>query len=139
MTPNGVEQNFAFDTFGGAVNVSQEACAPNEPPVTVVRGTTQMTLPMIGENGNKEAAMVSASFKLCQSTLRSVSFEFYSSIGIPVGNTGLFATGMSGGVDIFPDNTQIHFGMDLQVGQGNTPIWQGTGQVMIDTRLLRAV
>ncbi len=124
-SPQSISQEFSFDTFGGSVSVGYEPCEPGGPEVTVIRGETQLMMPNIGAIG--------AGFKLCESTLRSVHFEFYSPVGVPLANSGLFLTGMNGQVDIFPDYTQIKFGLNFQTGDGGS-LFRGYGDVTIDTR-----
>lgn len=126
-----ISQEFSFDTFGGAVSVEQEPCQEGGPVVTVIRGETRITMPNIG-GGSSPDAMLDAKFKLCETSLRSVHFEFQSPIGIPIGSSGLFATALKGGVDIFADYTQVKFGLSFQSGDGNT--FKGQGDVTIDTR-----
>ncbi len=131
-----MSQEFSFDTFGASVSVEQEPCAEGDTQiVTVIRGETQLTLPNIG-NGTSPDEAIAASFKLCQSggetSLRSVHLEFHSPVGIPIANSGLAATGISGSVDIHPNYTTINFGLDFQTMDGST--FLGHGDVTIDTR-----
>ena len=60
-------------------------------------------------------------------------------LGIPLGNSGLFVTGLSGNVDIFPSYTTIKFGIDMQAAQGGDGgLVKIHGDVTIDTRGLVA-
>jgi len=125
---------YSFDTFGAGVTVEMEPCAPGEPAVMVIRGETRMTMPNIGDGSNPDG-VIAASFKLCQTKLRSVSFQFHSPVGLPIGSSGLFVTGMTGQVDLSPNYTQIKFTLDFQAAQGGDGgLMKGSGSVMIDTR-----
>jgi len=67
-------------------------------------------------------------------TLRSVHLEFTSPVGIPVGSTPLFLTGLKGTVDIYPRRTTIKVGIHFQVAQGGDGgAVKGYGEVIIDT------
>lgn len=130
-----VDQQFSFDAFDARVSIQTEACEPGGAPVTVIRGGTNLALPNIGAG----AASIKATFKLCETSLRSVSMSFQSSVGIPIGNSGLFLTGLSGSVDIYADYTQVRFGLDFQAAQGGDGgLFKGHGEVIIDTRGLFA-
>jgi len=132
--PQDVGGQYSFDTFGAGVTVEMEPCAPGEPAVTVIRGETRMTMPNIGDGSNPDG-VIAASFKLCQTKLRSVSFQFHSPVGLPIGSSGLFVTGMTGQVDLSPNYTQIHFTLDFQAAQGGDGgLMKGSGSVLIDTR-----
>jgi len=130
-------QPFSFDTFSGAVTVALEKCDANGSghEVVVVRGETQMTLPNIGDSSNPDS-LIQASFKLCETSLRSVHMEFHSPGGVPIGSSGLSLTGLSGAVDIYDDHTTITFGLDFQTTDGG--LLTGHGDVTIDTRGLFA-
>ncbi len=129
-----INQEFSFDSFGASVSVQQEPCEQGGPVVTVIRGETRMLLPNIG-SGTDPSNTVAAGFKLCETSLRTVHMSFSSSLGIPLGNSGLFLTGLQGQVDIFPDYTQIKFGLDFQAAQGGDGgIFKAHGEVIIDTR-----
>ncbi|GAC1555212.1 MAG: hypothetical protein NVS2B7_31070 [Herpetosiphon sp.] len=130
---------YSFDSFGAAVSVEQAKCTPTDTvDSTVIKGQTKMTLPNMG-NGAEADSVVAASFKLCNTSLRTVAMTFHSSVGIPIGNSGLFLTGLSGEVDLFPDYTVIKFGLDFQASQGGDGgILYGHGDVTIDTRGLLA-
>lgn len=131
-SPQGIAQEFSFDTFGGEVSVAQESCEENGPVVTVIRGATKMTMPNIGGGGSPDAMLNVIEFKLCEASLRSVRFEFHSPIGIPIGNSGLLATGLDGDITIYPDFTQINFKLLFQSADAHT--FKGEGLVTIDTR-----
>lgn len=130
----GMSQQFAFDTFGGSVTVEEAPCeAGGTTNVTVVRGETRMAMPMIG-GGGESTGYVAAKFKLCSTSLREVGFEFSYPPGIPLGNSGLFVTGMQGTIGVYPEHTTLKFGMDFQAGQGSDGgIVKGHGDVTIDT------
>ncbi|HYF62913.1 MAG TPA: hypothetical protein VD886_08885, partial [Herpetosiphonaceae bacterium] len=131
--PNDISQNFSYDTFGASVSVTQEKCG-GDAIVTVIRGETRLTLPNVGD-GTSPDGVIAASFKLCGGALRQVHMEFKSPLGIPIGSTGFFLTGLSGTVDIMPDYTQIKFGLDFQAAQGGDGgLLKAHGEVTIDTR-----
>lgn len=136
--PQAVRQDFSFDTFGASVSVTQEPCEAGGPNVQVIRGETRMTLPNIG-SASDASSLISAGFKLCEASLRNVHMEFKTSVGIPLGNSGLFVTGLSGNVDIYPDYTQIRFGIDMQAAPGGDGgLVKIHGDVTLDTRGLVA-
>jgi hypothetical protein len=137
-SPSAGSQDYSFDAFGSSVSVQQEPCDAGGPVVTVVRGETRMTMPNLG-NGSDPNMVVAAKFKLCSTSLRGVSFQFSSPVGIPIGASGLFATGLRGSVDIYPAYTTIKFGLDFQATPaGDGGIFKGSGNVTIDTRGLFA-
>lgn len=137
----GVPQEYSFSTNGATVSVQRERCRPDEAQeVTVVRGETRISLPGVGDTSNEQSSMIAATFKLCQSTLRNVSMTFSSPVGIPLGNSGLFMTSLSGSMDINPGYTTITLKMGVQAAQGGDGgILRGTGTVTIDTRGLFAL
>jgi len=131
-SPQAVSQNFAFDTFGGEVSITQEKCGGTA-EVTVIRGETTMALPMVGD-GSSPDSMIRTSFKLCGDpsvALREITFEFHSPVGVPIGSTGLFANGLKGTVEVGPSDTTITIGMDCYYGDPDT--FQGHGEVTIST------
>ena len=137
----GVSAEFSYDAFGASVSITIERCDDkdqNAPEVTVVRGETSIALPNLGSSTDADA-MISASFKLCQTSLRQVRMEFSSAVGIPIASTGLFMTGLNGTVDIYDTYTTISFGLDFQAAQGTDGgTFKGSGTVTIDTRGLFA-
>lgn len=122
-------KEYSFDTAAGSVSIRRAPCTEGGPIVTIVEGETQLAMPNIGAD---PTSMVAAQFKLCGTALRRASFQFKTSSGIPIGNSGLFLTGMNGQVDILPSYTQINFGMDF--AGGNSNVIAGHGEVTIDTR-----
>ena len=126
-----LDENFSFDAFKAQVRVVREKCGGIGDVVTVVYGQTQMAFPNIGD-ATQPGGFVAAGFKLCQDQLRGVNFAFYYAPGIPLGNSGLAMTGMSGDITINPDFTQVIFTMDLQTVDGY--LWKGSGTVTMDTR-----
>lgn len=137
------EQDFSFEAHKASVRVARERCVDNPqspgyvenaPIVTVIQGEARIALPNIGSSGD-QGSLIAASFKLCSSTLRSVRMEFASPVGIPIGATGMFLTGLRGGVDIFPDYTQIQVGVTFQAAQGGDGgLFTAKGDVLIDSR-----
>ncbi len=142
-------KEFSFDAFNTTVSVEQKKCHPDDAEtVTVISGEGQITIPNIGAGGD---ALIDASFILCQTlpekiaapdsppSLRKVHLAFSSSVGVPLGNSGLFVTGLRGTVDIAPTYTTITVGLDLQAAQGSSGgVLKGHGEVTIDTRGLFA-
>ncbi len=132
-------QEYSFDAYKASVSVQQEWCTQedqqqNNPKVLVVRGETRMALPNIGDSGASPDAAIAASFKLCSSSLRGVHMEFYSPVGVPIGTSGLFLTGLNGSVDIYPEHTRITMGLRFQAAQGGDGgVFTATGEVTIDT------
>lgn len=139
--PQAVEQEFSFDAFEAKVSVGYQTCTDDEKDtkkVLVIEGSTSITLPNIGDGSDPDAA-ISAGFKLCETSLRSVHLEFDSPLGIPLGNTGVFLTGLGGTVDIFPDHTTISLSIAFQAAQGGDGgAFKVEGEVTIDTRGLFA-
>ncbi|MFN8488786.1 MAG: fibronectin type III domain-containing protein [Caldilineaceae bacterium] len=137
---NDFNGNFSYDTFGAHVNISRALCDPSvdTEEVDVIEGATFMTLPNIGDGGDA-STYIASTFKLCQSSLRSVHMEFRTAVGIPIGNSGLFLTGLEGTVDLYPSHTTIKFGIDLQAAAGGDGgLVKVHGDVTIDTRGLFA-
>ena len=132
---DGISQSFSYDTFGATVSVTQDRCDKNDPAiVTVIKGETKLALPSIGDSATGNAAITSA-FKICQTSLREVKLAFQSPVGIPIANSGLFLTGLSGEVDLYPSHTTITFGIDIQAAAaGDGGLLKVHGDVTIDTR-----
>src|SRR5262249_4445868 len=136
------EQEFNFDAFNATVSVETDYCltapngAPTGPQVLVIRGETRIAMPNIGST-NDPTAGISASFTLCDLPsdglgLRSVHLSFDAPVGIPIGTSGLFLTGLEGGVSIYPEYTEIEFGLHFQTEpSGPGGILKGSGTVLI--------
>ena len=141
--PMDASQAFSFDAFGGSVEVTYEPCAAGEAKALVIHGSSRLALPNIGSSGDPNS-LIAAEFKLCRTSipgdgtrtaLRGVKLTFKSPVGIPIGNSGLFVTGLEGYVEINPDYSIITFDMDIQAAPGgNGGVFKGHGKVMIDTR-----
>jgi hypothetical protein len=135
-------QEYSFDAYKASVSVEQEMCIdnpkskgynPNAPIVTVIRGETRMALPNIGSSSDPNAG-ITASFKLCEGTLRSVHLAFESPVGLPIGTSGLFLTGLEGSVDIYPTGTVISVTIKFQTSpSGDGGLLKVQGTVTIDT------
>lgn len=136
---NDFNANFSYDTFGAKVAVRKGKCVEEDTTeVDIIEGATYVSLPSIGSSGGADAR-IGSSFKLCQSTLRRVHMEFQTPVGVPLGNSGLFLTGLEGTVDIYPGHTTITFGLDIQAAPGGDGgILKMHGKVTIDTRGLFA-
>ncbi|MCB0188701.1 MAG: hypothetical protein KDE31_30740, partial [Caldilineaceae bacterium] len=128
-----IGKEFSFDAFKASVSVDYTQCGGVGPDVWVITGDTTMALPNIGAAG--AGGGISAGFTLCETSLRSVRFSFESPVGVPIGNSGLFLTGLRGAVDIYPDYTQIKVGLNFQAAPGGDGgIFKAWGEVTIDTR-----
>jgi hypothetical protein len=121
-------KEFSFGANKAKVSVDFAPCGGVGPDVFIIRGEAEVAVPNVG-------AGVASSFMLCETSLRSVHMSFEAAIGVPLGNSGLFLTGMHGGVDIFPDYTKITVGLNFQAAPGgNGGVFKATGTVIIDTR-----
>ncbi len=108
--------SYSFDAYQAEVSITKEKCLPTDTQeVLVVRGGASMVIPGIGGG---DGAAVGAEFKLCETALRETHMFFSSPIGIPIGSTGLFLTGLDGHVTITPVGTEIVVGIDFQAAQG---------------------
>ncbi len=134
---NDFNANFSYDTFGAKVVVRQGRCVEGDSTdVEIIEGATYVSLPSIGGSADTR---IGSSFKLCQSSLRQVHMEFKTPVGVPLGNSGMFLTGLEGTVDIYPGHTTISFGIDIQAAPGGDGgILKMHGKVVIDTRGLFA-
>lgn len=131
LAAQGFDQEFSFDAYSARVSVEQAPCDAGGPTVAVVRGEAGVALPNIGDGA---ASPIRASFKLCDGELRTVHMEFTSPVGIPVGASGLFLTGLQGTVDIKPDHTVVTLGISFQTEPaGDGGIFKGSGTVIIDS------
>ncbi len=134
---------YSFTGTNARASVTYEACKSGETAVTVIRGSIDLTVPNVGDSppdAGTPPQRFAATFKLCQSSLREVFFEFSSPIGIPLGNSGLFMTVVGGRIDINPGYTQITLKISVQASQGSGGgVLRGTGNVLIDTRGLFAL
>jgi hypothetical protein len=125
---NAFAKEFSFGAGEAKVELDFAPCGGVGPDVFIVRGSASMSIPNVG-------GQVDGQFMLCETSLRSVHMSFESPVGIPLGNSGLFLTGLSGGVDIFPDYTTITVGLNFQAAPGgNGGAFRASGQVVIDTR-----
>lgn len=148
-----IQKQFSFKAFKGKVKVSKGKCLADGSPadsedVVIIVGEAGITIPNIGKDDS--SGQINATFKLCQTlpekialpdsppSLRSVMLEFSSSVGIPVGSSPLYITGLRGSVTIGYDYTQIRVGVTYQVGQAKVAPLKGWGEVIIDTRGLVA-
>lgn len=130
-----VTKEYSFDAFKGSVTVALEPCSAGGPAVVVIKGETRIALPNIGDTQDNPGANISAKYKICETKLRGVKLSFSSPIGLPLGTSGIFLTGLSGEVNIEADYTVIAFGIDWQTSAtGGDKTVKGTGQITIDTR-----
>ncbi|HYF61370.1 MAG TPA: hypothetical protein VD886_01065, partial [Herpetosiphonaceae bacterium] len=112
-------QDLHYDGFNASVSVDIARCDPDDAAdALVIRGEMSMTLPNLGDSTDPDG-VIAASFKLCDTSLRSVHLQFNSPIGLPIGSTGLFMTSLEGGVDIYANHTTIQFDIALQAAPGS--------------------
>lgn len=132
-THNAISQEFSFDAYKATVTIDYAQCGGAGPEVLIIKGETRMALPNIGNTG--AGGLIAAGFTLCESTLHGVKFNFESPIGVPIGNSGLFLTGIRGEVTIMAAYTQIKVGLNFQAAPGGDGgIFKAWGEVTIDTR-----
>ena len=129
--------SYSFDAYQAEVSITKEKCLPTDTKeVLVVRGGASMVIPGIGSG---DGAAIGAEFKLCDTALRETHMFFSSSVGIPIGTTGLFLTGLDGHVTISPVGTEIKVGLDFQASQGGDGgLLRVRGEVTINTQGLFA-
>jgi hypothetical protein len=129
------DQSFSFDTFGATVSVCEEACSTEGGPVvTVVRGSANIAMPSIGDDGSGGSVGIEVNFKLCSAVLYQAMISFgIEKPGIAMGSTGVGVSLIGGEVTIDPGFTRIELSLDFQSMDGGT-ISSGKGSVMIDTR-----
>lgn len=126
-------KEFSFDAYKATVSLDFTQCGGTGPDVWVITGETSMALPNIGAAAT--GGLIAAGFTLCETNLRGVKFNFESPVGLPIGNSGLFLTGVRGAVDIYPDYTKITVGLNFQAAPGGDGgIFKAYGEVTIDTR-----
>jgi hypothetical protein len=127
------DQSFSFDTWGATVSVKEEACTSGGPVVTVVRGSANIALPSIGDDGSGGTGIL-VDFKLCQAKLYQAKITLsMPPPGIPAGSTGVGINLIGGEVTVDPDFTRVELQLGFQTIDGGT-ITGGTGSVAIDTR-----
>lgn len=148
------EKQFSFKAVDAKVVVDIDYCAddvngdgkvdpaPGAIPTYVVRGKAGIAIPNIG--ASKVKGEIAASFLLCSKSkedytpaLRGVFIAFETPAGLPIGTTGVALYGIKGGVNIFPDYTQIKVGVSLG-SVGSQALVVG-GTILIDTRGLFAL
>jgi hypothetical protein len=128
------DQSFSFDTWGATVSVKEEACTQGGPVVTVVRGSANIALPSVGDDGSGGSGGILVDFKLCQAKLYQAKITLsVPPPGIPAGSTGVGINLIGGEVTVDPDFTQIELQLGFQSMDGGT-ITGGNGSVLIDTR-----
>lgn len=138
MASGAFTQDYSFDAYKASVSVDKDYCTKEDqdlgsPKVLVIRGETRMALPNIGSTNDPNAA-ISAGFKLCETSLRNVHMSFKTPVGLPIGSSGLFLTGLDGSIDISPINTRVTLGLDFQAAPGGDGgLFKVRGQVTIDT------
>ena len=136
-------QSFNFKTFGANVSIKQEQCITADDPsyvagqeypkVTVIRGTTSLALPSLGDGSESGPGLV-AEFKLCQTQLRQIKLTFNAyPPGIAAGPSGVLIKGLSGVVWVDPAYVRIEVGTTFQSADGAT-FTNGNAKLTIDTR-----
>ncbi len=126
-------QEFSFDAYKAKVTIDYAPCGGVGPSVLIIRGETRMALPNIGAGGAGGA--MEATFTLCETSLRAVHLSFEAPVGIPIGASGLFLTGLRGDIAIYPAYTTITIGLNFQAQpSGDGGAFKAQGNVTIDTR-----
>ena len=128
-------QNFSFDTWDGSVSVKDQPCDPGGPIVSVVQGSANIALPMMGDDGSGGGdAGIKVAFKLCQISLREAKLTFSAPpSGIPVGTTGVGVYLIGGEVLIGPNSTRITIDLGFETTDGGATVGDGHGTVIVDT------
>ena len=105
---NATVKTFLKPCPGGRDPLNPDQQAPPGPKTTVVEGKATMTLPNLGTKDAKldakDAPKIEASFILCETALRELSFTFDTgdATAIPIGASGLFMNLIGGTISIAP-------------------------------------
>lgn len=130
-----ISESFSFNGMDGTVHVDYDVCPIGavQDKTLVVKGNAKMTLPGMGDP--KDPSMViSGTFTLCETKLRQVGMYFHAEPGLPVGNSGMFVSGVGGTITIDPDYTEVKATIDFAYGVGKPKIIDASATVTIDTR-----
>ncbi len=142
MGAQAFSQDFNFKTFSGDVTIDKGTCPidnddgePAEQNVQIIKGTTNLALPSLGDGSSESGAALLASFTLCKNKLRETTLKFQAfPPGIPVGSTGLILTSLEGSVIIRPDDSaKITLAVAFKTADGAT-LSNIKGTIVIDTR-----
>lgn len=133
---------FSFKTFGAKVEQVTDVCpgGTSNQPVSVIRGTTSLSLPGMDPKADPKAAnsaipSITAKFVLCEDALRQVSLTFSYPPGIPVAAPPVMYVDMVGGtVTIGPSHVVISVDVGFYIGTAVPKLFKGTATLTIDTR-----
>ncbi len=137
--------SFSYQAYGGSVRTYQGNCPNTSDYTTVIVGNANMTLPNLGsDSATTGNPAISASFTLCEDSLRQVSITFNTGpdTALPVGNSGLFVDYLGGTVDIVPQQPGLAGYTTVQLDLGfrafdpsvSASTVFAAGQVTIDSR-----
>jgi hypothetical protein len=118
-TQSADDLNFNYEAFGASVRTSYKVCpGPHDPfndnaqgpdggdKTTVIEGAALMALPNAGSDSGdlSEGPGIEIAFVLCESSLRTLSFSFFTGpdTAIPMGNSGLFLNYIGGTISLTP-------------------------------------
>lgn len=143
--------SFSFEAFDATVRTEQRPCTgardPLDPtaepeesgdPTLVISGEGFITLPGVGEGGETSGApKIAISFEICETSLREVSITFSSETSaIPLGNSQMYMSEISGLVSIAPGATTIILTTNLRATApteaGSTVF--GRGHILISSQ-----
>lgn len=134
---------FSFKTFGAKVELVDGVCpdGSSEQPVSLIKGTTSLSLPGMDPKADPKAdnsaiPSITASFVLCENSLRQVSLTFRYPPGIPVAAPPVLYVDMIGGtVTIGPEHVVISIDVGFYIGTaGPSQIMKGVATLTLDTR-----
>ena len=130
-----ISQSFSFNGMDGTVHVDYDVCpiGATKDKTLVVKGSAKMALPGMGDPTDP-TMVVSGTFTLCETKLRQVGMYFHAEPGLPIGNTGMFVSGVGGTITIDPDYTEVKVTIDFAYGAGDPKILDASATVTIDTR-----
>jgi hypothetical protein len=133
---------FSFKTFGANVELVDGVCpdGSSNQPVSLIKGTTSLSMPGLDPKADPGAAnsaipSITASFVLCENSLRQVSLTFRYPPGIPVAAPPVMYVDMIGGtVTIGPEDVVIRIDVGFYVGAGAPKVMKGVATLTLDTR-----
>jgi hypothetical protein len=147
--------SFSYEAFGATIRTYQGVCPlPRNPldPTEILPGTAKTTTVVEGEatmslpnaESTSGGPQISVSFRLCEDSLREMSFSFYTGdqTALPLGNSGLFLNLVGGIISLAPQQGPEpgYTTVALEVGvRGMSPDTLSSnvfvrGVVTIDTR-----
>jgi hypothetical protein len=135
-SPQDTSVAFNFRTFDAIVTVSRGVC-PSDPDgdeVTLFNASGGMALPGLGSDTN-QGPQIKADFVLCGSTLDNLTLDLAGMPPIPVGNTGLFVTGLHGNLKRVSPGGDVSITLAVDyAAEASGSLTSGTASVTIDTR-----